>query len=64
MNEPVNSNDPGHLRLLEAILFASAEPVSERALVHKLPEGVDLKSLLEELASHYADRGVNLLRAG
>ena len=56
--------DPRHLRLLEAILFASAEPVSERALVHRLPEGADIEGLLKELQRHYADRGVNLVRAG
>ncbi len=56
--------DPRHLRLLEAILFASAEPVSERALVHRLPEGADIEGLLQELQQHYADRGVNLVRAG
>ena len=56
--------NPRHLRLLEAILFASAEPVSERALVHRLPEGADMEGLLQELQRHYADRGVNLVRAG
>ena len=32
MNTPENEHDPRHLKLLEAILFASAEPLSERAL--------------------------------
>ncbi len=45
----MNDNDPRHLRLLEAILFASADPLSERALTHRLPEGVDLQELLKEL---------------
>ena len=56
--------DPGHLRLLEAILFASAEPISDRALVHKLPDGADVEALLAELQRNYAERGVNLVRAG
>ena len=60
----MNDNDPKHLRLLEAILFASAEPLSERALGHRLPEGVDLQELLKELREAYRDRGVNLVRAG
>lgn len=64
MNAPENENDPRHLKLLEAILFASAEPLSERALSHRLPEGVDLEALLGELQGMYADRGVNLVRAG
>ncbi|MDA0305364.1 MAG: SMC-Scp complex subunit ScpB [Proteobacteria bacterium] len=53
-----------HLRLLEAILFASAEPVTERVMANRLPEEADVSSLLEELSRTYADRGVNLVRAG
>ncbi len=64
MNAPENEIDPRHLKLLEAILFASAEPLSERALSHRLPEGVDLEALLGELQGMYADHGVNLVRAG
>ncbi len=56
--------DPGHLKLLEAILFASREPLSERVLATRLPEGIDLAPLLSALRDHYADRGVNLERAG
>ena len=60
----MNDNDPSHLRLLEAVLFASADPLSERALAHRLPEGAELQGLLEELREAYRDRGVNLVRAG
>ena len=56
--------DPGHLKLLEAILFASTEPLSERALAYRLPEGTELAPLLSALRDHYANRGVNLVRAG
>ncbi|HSI40068.1 MAG TPA: SMC-Scp complex subunit ScpB [Xanthobacteraceae bacterium] len=50
------------LRLLEAMLFASAEPLDEATLAARLPEGADLKALLAELAADYAGRGVNLVR--
>ncbi|HIJ63019.1 MAG TPA: SMC-Scp complex subunit ScpB, partial [Rhodospirillaceae bacterium] len=50
------------LRLLEAILFASAEPVEERYLSQRLPPEADLQALLAELEEHYRGRGVNLLR--
>jgi len=50
------------LRLLEAMLFASAEPVSAAALAKRMPEGADVPALLEELAALYANRGVNLVR--
>ena len=49
-------------RTLEAILFASAEPVDEKLLASRLPEGTDLKAELQKLADHYAARGVNLVR--
>ena len=51
-----------HLRIVEAILFASPEPVSEQALAERLPEGADVAEALGELARHYAERGVNLTR--
>jgi segregation and condensation protein B len=50
------------LRLLEAVLFASAEPVGAKALANRLPEGADLPGLLEELRAHYANRGVHLVQ--
>jgi len=52
------------LRLLEAILFASAEPLSGKQLARHVPEGADLGDLLEELAGLYANRGVNLVQSG
>ena len=56
--------DPEQVRLLEAVLFASSEPVSERALAHRLPDGVNVKVLLRELSGFYEGRGVNLVRRG
>jgi segregation and condensation protein B len=49
-----------HLRMLEALLFASAEPLSEREIAARLPEDIDLGALLCELQASYAARGVNL----
>jgi segregation and condensation protein B len=56
--------DAEHVRVIEALLFASAEPVGERALARYLPEGVKLKTVLEELQRLYAGRGINLVPAG
>ena len=56
--------DPEHLRLIEAVIFASAEPVSEIALAERLPEGCDVAQLLAELARHYAARGIVLVQRG
>lgn len=52
------------LRLLEAMLFAAAEPVPDAALLDRLPDGIDLANLLEELQGMYAARGVNLVKVG
>lgn len=50
------------IRLLEAMIFASAEPVPETGLAARLPEGTDVAGLLRELGGLYANRGVNLVR--
>ena len=52
------------LRILEAILFASADPISERVLKGRLPEGSDLEDLLDELKGFYSNRGVHLVSVG
>jgi segregation and condensation protein B len=48
--------------MLEALLFAAAEPLSEAALAERLPKGADVLPLLEQLAARYEKRGVNLVR--
>jgi len=50
------------LRLIEAILFASSEPLTLDAIKARLPKDVDPQPLLAELEGLYADRGVNLVR--
>jgi segregation and condensation protein B len=50
------------LRILEALLFASAEPLSASELAPHLGEGMDATALLTELQKQYAPRGVNLVR--
>jgi segregation and condensation protein B len=59
-NEVTRSN----LRILEAVLFASAEPMSPPDLAAFLGEGAKVEELLGELALHYRGRGVNLVRRG
>jgi segregation and condensation protein B len=50
------------LRLIEALLFAAAEPLTDAILAQRLGDGADVSALLRELADHYAGRGVNLVR--
>ncbi len=53
---------PEELRLLEALLFASAEPLDEQTLAARMPDGVDVRATLDRLQREYASRGVNLVR--
>ncbi len=50
------------LRLLEALLFASTEPLDQAALAKRMPDGVDIKLALAQLQADYGGRGVNLIR--
>ncbi len=61
--DPFAGPERDTLRRLEALLFASAEPVTEDALARHLgAEGAKLGLALETLQAVYADRGVNLVR--
>ena len=51
-----------NLRMVEAIIFASGEPVAIEDIAARLPEGADVGGLLRELQEMYAERGVNLVR--
>src|SRR5205814_483007 len=53
---------PEALRLLEALLFASSEPLDQAALAKRMPDGIDIKAALAQLQAVYATRGVNLVR--
>ncbi len=48
------------MRALEAILFATVEPMTTNAIRDRLPEGADVGGLLMALRDEYASRGVNL----
>jgi segregation and condensation protein B len=65
-DEPQSAEEvrPEELRLLEAMLFASAEPLDESTLAARLPAEIDLRAALACLQEDYAARGVNLVRVG
>lgn len=52
-------NEPIHI--LEAMLFASAEPLSMNAMRERLPEDADVGGMLLELQAMYEGRGVHLI---
>lgn len=53
-----------NLRIVEAVLFAAAEPLAASDIATYLGEGADVEGLLALLTAHYAGRGVNLVRRG
>jgi segregation and condensation protein B len=55
---------PEELRLLEALLFAAAEPLDEKTLGKRLPPDADVHASLRQLQIEYAPRGVNLVHIG
>jgi segregation and condensation protein B len=52
--------DNDALRLAEALVFASASPVTARQLAQLLPEGVEAEAVFAALRARYAGRGVEL----
>ena len=52
------------LKILEALLFASTEPLKETDLKEKITKKDKIISLLKELQKFYSDRGVNLKKTG
>jgi segregation and condensation protein B len=51
-------------RMVEAVLFASADPVTIKDLTARLPHGSDPATALVHLEKRYEGRGVRLVRVG
>ena len=51
-------------RMVEAILFATAAPLTEAEIAARMPEGSDAGAALAALGRRYRGRGVNLARIG
>ena len=50
------------LRIIEAMLFAAAEPLPIAAFAEFLPQGADVSALLSDLSANYQNRGVNIVQ--
>ena len=55
------SVDQQHLRMVEALLFAAAEPLDNASIQARLPNDVDVPAALKMLEDAYRERGVNLV---
>jgi segregation and condensation protein B len=60
----MESGEQEALRLAEAVIFGSREPVSARVLANLLPEDTDVDAVVAALAASYEGRGVNLTAVG
>ncbi|SCB16560.1 segregation and condensation protein B [Rhizobium miluonense] len=49
-------------RIAEALVFASAQPVSESFIAERVAKGVDVAAVMRKLRADYAMRGVNLVQ--
>lgn len=60
---PGNATEHAQLmRMVEALLFAAAEPLDIDSIAGRLPEGADVGAVIEDLQKAYEDKGVNLVR--
>ncbi len=59
---PTGDDHEAQLRMIEALLFAAAEPLDIDSIAARLPEGADVGALIEDLQKLYEMRGVNLVR--
>jgi segregation and condensation protein B len=55
---------PEQERMVEAVLFASAAPLSAREIAERLPQGCDVGEAIAALRRRYEGRGVQLARVG
>ena len=49
------------VRIAEALLFATSEPLGLETLAECMPEGSDVEAVISSLQEQYAERGVNLV---
>ncbi|MEM6637233.1 MAG: SMC-Scp complex subunit ScpB [Pseudomonadota bacterium] len=52
------------MRMVEAILFATAEPITVRDIEARMPHGSDVAEAMVHLRKRYEGRGVNVVRVG
>ena len=56
--------DNKDIKLLEAILFASGEPVEETDLRDKIKDKKNIINYLNQIKDFYSSRGINLIKTG
>ena len=54
--------DEEHVRMAEALLFAAAEPLDNKTMIDRMPEGVHIPTIMDAVEKRYEGRGVVLMR--
>jgi segregation and condensation protein B len=54
-------DEAGQLKVLEALLFASPNPLTPQSILERMPANADLGVLLPQLQANYNDRGIQLV---
>lgn len=49
-------------RIVEALLFASKDPLSASEIAERLSDGISVEEILQKLQLHYSTRGVHLVQ--
>lgn len=59
-----DENRMEYLRIIEAVLFAASEPLDIKTIADRLPEGMPIEALIDEVMNIYEKRGMQLTRIG
>ena len=51
-----------YIKVVEALLFSSSEPVKDHVIASKLPDTIDTNEVMKEISEFYKDRGIECLR--
>jgi len=62
--DPEHQREAAALRVVEAMLFASSEPLGESEIASRLKDDHNVRDLIEILRDQYSGRGVELVRIG
>jgi len=54
-------DETAQLKVLEALLFASPQPLTPQSILERMPANADLAILLPQLQANYNDRGIELV---
>ena len=51
-------------KVVEAIIFSSSQPVKEELLISKIPDNINIQTIMKNICDHYAESGIQCLKIG